>query len=57
MILLTEIGTSEGNAALGGGRISNGEFEFGHTESEIFVRSPCKGVQQAVRYKSLKGRR
>lgn len=57
MILLTKIGMSEGNVILGRGRISNGEFEFGYTESGISVIFPCKCVQQAVRYRSLKGRR
>lgn len=44
MILLIEIGILEGNVVLGGGRISNGEFEFGYIEFEIFVRFLCKGV-------------
>lgn len=57
MILLTKIGMSEGNVILGGRRISNDESEFGYTESEMSVIFPCKCVQQAVRYRSLKGRR
>lgn len=45
MILLTEIAASEESVVLGRGKISNGEFEFGHTESEIAMIFPCKDVQ------------